>query len=190
MASCVAKLIQATAANECVNKSPGLTRLLLAEKKWIATIPAPEDYNADPVANGPLEISGDITFDAVTYPEAGWKEVPVQVQKTNLQPVSQGEPGAKSWGTRLAFSYAGHAPLLDQHVDWLQSAYLVALVMDTAGRWVKVGDLNTPAEVDVAEGTWGPGPTDFSGWNIELLVPAHPNLWPYYTGAVTPLAAL
>lgn len=183
---CFALLINAC-AEACANTAPGFVTLRLAEQKWLDAFPAPSDYEADQALNVPLTITGDITFDTTTYPDAGWYEWCIQVETADLIPALQGEPGAKYWQTRLPFKLAGHDALIDQAVDWSVNTKLVAMLVDQNGAKRVIGNKTNFLRLEKAEGPQGAKPGDFAGWDMELILPAHNKLSPYYTGAVTPI---
>lgn len=189
---CVKKLIAGTtAADVCRNTAPGLdTRIYAARTEWLTggAIPAREDFFTDDVANSPMLISTDITFDTVTYPEAGWYAIDAQVQTASLESTFEGNPGAKYRATNLSYNIAGLDAKLEQHVEWLERHDdLIFLVKDKSGAFRVVGDQNTPARVETSTFRTGAAPGDDIGFEMGIIVDAHNNLWPRYTGARTPL---
>lgn len=183
------KLIKAQAGQTlCV--APGIVKLHLTEQKTIDAFPAVEDYYTDPVANNPLVISTDITFDTVTYPDAGWYEWDIMPESTDWKPTLQGPLGAQYWQTIIPLKLAGHDALLDQAVDWAKGKKLVALLEDVSGKKRVIGNKSIFCSWQKIEGTQGAARGDFSGWDMELILPVHCALSPYYTGAITPIFTL
>lgn len=188
---CFQLLIKAeTDTGKCKNNAPGYSKMYLANQAWLDTVPAPSDYQADQVANEPLEITADITFDTVTYTTAGWYEWDIQPQTTDWRPSLQGEIGQKYWQTTIPFKIAGHQALIDQAVDWAYNLRLVVLLLDNEGLYRFVGNKTLYCSVQKMDGQQGAAPGDFAGWDAELFLPAHQKLSPYYSGAITPIYSL
>lgn len=186
-----AKLINAKSKEGgCANAAPGFVKLYLAEQKWLDAVPAREDYFTDPVANEPLTISGDVTFDTVTYTEAGWYEWDLMPETTDYVPSGQGPRGARYWQSTIPLKLAGHDALIDQAVEWANCKKMVALLLDVDGQYRLVGDKTVYLSVNKADGPQGAAAGDFSGWDMELFIPSHKLLFPYYTGAITPIFAV
>ena len=181
------KLIKATAT--CPNLAPGLVKLFLAEQKWLDTVPAPEDYYTNNSLK-PLTITGDITLDTTTYPDAKWTEWDIQPNKNGYEPVSLGETGARYWQTSIPFMIAGLDPAIDQAVDWALNAKLVAVGQLRSGKRIFIGDKTNFLEMTQGNGNSGKATGDFVGWDLILQLPAHNILSPYYEGALTPVDAL
>ena len=183
---CLTKLIKAQVpAGECANKAPGLNKIYLAEAAWLSTNPARDDY-----FNGsgePISVTSDITFDTGTYSAAGWYEWDFQPRTLDLNQELQGEVGAQYYTSNLSGKIAGHHKNVDQAVDWLPGLELIALVQDKDGNWIRVGSASNPLIASEIVSKYGTRAGEEIGFDITLNVDAHNRLWPYYTGAISPI---
>lgn len=179
---CVKKLITAQVA--CPNKVAGMTQFLYAaDAKHISAIPALEDYDADPVANDPLTISGDITFDTVTYPNTGWRPFDVARDSMNLVQELTGDPGQQYVQQTLSWKWFGIEPVYAQALEWTIELGLVFLAQDKAGKYRLVGDKSNPAFLGF-NNQYGLVLGDFVGSEL-TATRASAGLAPFYTGTIT-----
>lgn len=171
---------------QCANKAPGFTKIYLAEAKWVSGYPDELTFNSANTATAKV-VTGDITFDTATYPDAGWYEWDFQPKTLDLIQEAQGETGAKYYQTRLPGKIAGHHPLVDQALDDSRDLDLVALMLDKDGKPIRVGSPSNPLNMEVLMSKYGTRAGEESGFDVELQVDTHNRLWPYYEGAIAPL---
>lgn len=166
----------------CNLGAPGLTEFKVALAKWFDAFPAPVAYSAG-VANG-MTVAGNITFDTVTYPGAGWKDLKVQTDRNGFE--SPYNEAKKTYSTTVN----GFVPLDDQDpglinygMDLLNKSDVVMLGKDKDGFWEILGDPNNPVTF-VANLASGAGNDDDKGWTIAALWKRHKQPPHFYTGTI------
>lgn len=179
---CTQKLIKAQVT--CPSKVAGMgAKIYFADARHIQAIPAAEDYEADPVANDPLTISGDITFDVTTYPGTGWMEWDVGRDTVNLTEELAGDPGQQYIDQQVPFKITGQDPLYDQALQWSIDLGLIALIPNKFGGYRLVGDKANPAYLNFRS-DHGLVIGDFTGHECTLQRASNTKAY-YYTGAIT-----
>lgn len=168
--------------DSCSTVGPGLIpNLLVTYKDWIDAYPDREAYPGTGLS--PNTISGDITLDTATYPDAVWVRWYTSPEKAGFEDESQGDLGAQSFTGKIEAFVPGNDALFSHIMGKTLNNELILLYQYNNKNWRLFGDLDFPAFARFKEVT-GKVRGDSIGYEVTLEVPIHDVPFAYYTGTV------
>lgn len=167
--------------DDCAFNLPGVTQLKYTLKKWANTLPALQDYEADPVLNDPLTLDGDITLDTVTYPTAQWFTADLEVDENGLKVDYNGKPGSGYYSSTIEGMISNVSRAAHYAVHKNNKSDLIVAVVDKTGAWRILGDTVNPAQF-VGNYDGGKAPGDKVGFPLTVTWATSGTPPPFYDG--------
>lgn len=171
--------------DQCNLVGPGIARIYATEARWIDLFPALDntDTNTDGMPDTPNTITGDITFDTLTYTGARWAEIELTLRQSSFNSTMEESDGLKSMTTTFEGVLVGNNPKAQYLFHQLTKGRLVIAFPDSTGQIMLIGSKANPASAVMSEEI---GADVGSPVRKVLTVTwIHSAPCPYYTGALT-----